>query len=458
MSEISNLLKSYRVSTHWKDIATILIKSSDNNDSIMWQTLDSHRTIFTVREIHYSAEKKEVRLAFASTADLIDPRIPIYVKLSFRETVFKGQILKLGKDEVTLHVPIEVQIREFREVSRHSFKAGEQSVSMKAPNSKVSLKLDIKDISARGLGIIVSENNSHFFQKGRTLTLEALGDTVVPHPLSSQVVYVQKKRTRSEKGQETHYQVGIKMIDQIPLTLLDAFTKLTSSKRNHLEELLQSNVISPEFHEEIKKNVDTTLKSLKQKPAIAKYLNQLEITRDQDDYLVEHIKVLTLVCTFCARSLNWVSDASTEKFVYAAYLHDAPLFQFPRLAQLKNKKDFELMKDQLLPEEQELFWKHPELAAKIAEEDPSAPPDVTQMLMQQRELPDQSGYPRGVSVSKITPMSALFILAHDLTDEIVKNPNWSFPLWFKAAKNTYRGSHFNKVLEGMETLKVTMKR
>mgnify|MGYP003390247681 CR=1 FL=1 len=459
------ILDSYTVSTAPREILDIILKSGPTEQSFMWQSYPDKRVVFRVKMLEVDSVKHKVKVAYDGSGELVDPERPIYVKISFRETVFKGKVTKLSRQEVALDLPHEVRMREFRETIRQAFPPGKQFITMRPyvahmrPDQLPSMKLNLKDVSLKGLGIFVSDANAHFFKKGKFIELVSLGQFELPRPLLAQVVYVTRQRGgRHELHRGAENRIGLKMLDEIPSIYLEMFTKNASQLRAPLDELLNSDMLSKEFKDMLGNEVSRTIKKIKQRPALAKYLNQLDLIRGEDDYLSEHIQVLGLICTFMARSMNWVSEASMEKFIYAAYIHDAPLFRFPRLARIHSKQDFEARRGQLSPEEQSVFLSAPEVAGLLATQDPQAPPDVESMLTQQKELPDGSGFPLGITQSKFTPMAALFIVAHSLTDEVMTNPEWSLEQWLPHAKMRYKGGHFNKVLTALESVKITLKR
>ena len=459
------ILNSYSVSTASKEIVDIILKSGPSDQSFMWQSYPNRRVIFQVRTLDIDLAKHKVRVAYDGSGALVDPQRPVYVKVSFRETVFKGEVAHLARHEVSLNIPTEVRVREFREAARSSFAPGVQFLTMRPyiahlrPDQLPTMNLNMKDVSQRGLGIYVSDANLHFFKKGRFLELIALGGQELPRALLAQVVYIQRQRGgRAETHRGAENRIGLKMLDLIPTSILDAFANNASGRKAPIEELMNSDIVTQEFKDMLSNEVTRTLKKLKQRPAIAKYLAQLEILRGQDDYLPEHIQVLGMICTFLARTMNWVSEASMEKFIYASFIHDAPLFQYPRLARIHSRAEFDARKGQLTEEEKKAFLTAPEVAAALAMADPGAPPDVASMLSMQKELPDHTGFPLAIGHSKITPMAALFIIAHSLTDEIMENPAWSLQEWLPKAKQRYKGGNFNKVLTALDSVKITLKR
>ncbi len=425
----------------------------------MWQTFADHRTIFTFQDYKLDLATKEMIVVADVSKEKLDSKLPIYVKLPYRETIFKGNVLQINSSEISLAIPKEVQMRDFRETLRSNFNPGEKFVDIRTSLAGLgSMKVSLKDISQTGIGLLVSDNNIHLFQTGQTLELTSVNDDQLKMPILGTVVYTTKQpKVPNAKG--FLYRVGIKMFSLIPEIVINKLNRKPNVSTERVSSrLLASDMLSDEFKEMMTREVSRTVEKLKKRPAIMKYLHQLEIIRGDDDYIEEHIKVLTIICTFIARSMGWVSEASLEKFVYASYMHDAPLFQHPKLARIRDLKEFEKMRPMLTAEEQKIFLSSPATAAAIIRSDSAAPMDAETMLIQQKERPDGSGFPHHCSVTKISPMSALFIIAHDLTDVIMTEPDWAMDVWLTEKRKIFKGSHFTKIMDGLESVKVTLKK
>lgn len=65
---------------------------------------------------------------------------------------------------------------------------------------------------------------------------------------------------------------------------------------------------------------------------------------------------------------------------------------------------------------------HPSKAAEYTRQFSEIPADVEQIVAQHHERADGTGYPRGLSAKYISPLSALFIIAHDLIIFMTKHP------------------------------------
>jgi hypothetical protein len=464
MTNTAAIISSYQISNSQQEIVEVMIKSATANQSILWQTHAGHRTVYPVRELNLDLSHRNITLALSPNSALLSVNTPIYVKLAFRETVFKGQLLKAMPGQVLVHLPEEIHWRDFRENKRLHFRRGERHVVTRPyfahlrADQLPSLKVSLRDISERGLGIYISHQNVDFFKVGKFIELTGLGEIGLMKPLLGHVMWARRTDTKSERDEGLDWRVGVKMLDPIPPAAMEAFQNGGQKSRRATEALLETDILSPEFQEMLQTEVERTIKKMKQRPALAKYLQQLEVLRGQDAYMAEHIQVLTVVCTFIARTMSWVSEASMEKFVYAAYMHDAPLFAHPRLAPLQSRTDLEAHKGQLSAEEIDIFLRAPDEAAKAALADSGAPPDVAAMLSMQKELPDGSGFPRGITQAKISPMASLFIIAHSLTDAIMEDTNWRMEEWLKKAKGRYKGGNFSKILLALDDVKITLKR
>ena len=112
-------------------------------------------------------------------------------------------------------------------------------------------------------------------------------------------------------------------------------------------------------------------------------------------------------------------------------------------------EDFEILKTKLSPQDYKLLFDHSTLAAKKIELLPEIPPDVAMIVRQHHELPNEKGYPSKLSFNKITPLSSVFIVAHDLTHYILDNPQWTMKDYLLKVKTKFKGAHFARILSGL---------
>jgi HD-GYP domain-containing protein (c-di-GMP phosphodiesterase class II) len=198
---------------------------------------------------------------------------------------------------------------------------------------------------------------------------------------------------------------------------------------------------------ELKSKVKTVLAGVKKNPKLKQLFAELNIDRGADNYMMAHIGILINISTYLCTKLDWSTEKTLEKFVYAAYLHDMALASRPDLARIHGSLfEVELLKEKLSAEDFKLVLEHPNMAAKKIDENTDIPADVSLIIRQHHELPKENGFPNKIGAVKITPFSTVFIVAHDLTDYILERPNWTIQEFMAKAKAKYKGQHFAKVL------------
>lgn len=205
----------------------------------------------------------------------------------------------------------------------------------------------------------------------------------------------------------------------------------------------------PQLEQRVTKIMDQVKKNNKLKQLFA----ELKVDRSADNYILSHIGMLINISTGISIKMEWNTEKTLEKFVYAAYLHDMALSDRPDLAKIKGGIfEVELLKDKFSAQDIKLVLEHPNIAAKKIDEIPEIPPDVGMMVRQHHELPKENGFPAKVGHNKITPLATVFIVAHDLTHYILDNPKWTMKDYMAKAKMKFRGAHFAKVLSALNDL------
>lgn len=204
---------------------------------------------------------------------------------------------------------------------------------------------------------------------------------------------------------------------------------------------------------QLQEKVNVVLQNVKKSPKLKELFSKMQVDRSNDNYMLHHIGLLINVSIGIATHMDWSTEKTLEKFVYAAYLHDLALRNRVDLAKIKSLEQLDELKSTLSKEDYELAFNHPEMAAKTISEYPDLPMDVDTIVRQHHERPFEQGFPNKLSIAKIAPLSAVFIIAHDLTDFIIENPNWTMEAYLKQAQKIFRGSHFNKILLSLNDLK-----
>lgn len=203
---------------------------------------------------------------------------------------------------------------------------------------------------------------------------------------------------------------------------------------------------------ELDKKVGKFLNKVKKNPKLKDLFKKLKV-KDGDPYMMTHIGMLINISTGIAEFMEWGSEQTLEKFIFASYLHDLALGNNHELAKLQTMEDIEKAEG-FSADELKLAKFHPLASVRLFEHKSDIPVDVQTIVMQHHERPDGSGFPNGLTHQRITPLSSIFIVAHHLTNYILDNPkNWTIDKYIQKNKSKFKGAHFRKVFFSLEKLK-----
>lgn len=449
-------MQNYRTTNSREEILNIIEKSSTDSKSIIWQSYSDHRNIFEIDVIELDQLRGLVRLNIDQNKNLINDKLLVYLKLSYRDTIFKGYVKDITSTEVSIEIPQEIKTTELREYPRLKFNINEERFvgigihSNLVKGASQQLKTRLIDISIFGMGLFVSEENINFFQVGNEVFLESLGDIdlIKRHP--AQVKYTQKQKIKVDGKIIKGHKVGVKFSLAISQEKLDNYLENISGESSPVANEL---LVDDKLKRKINDARDKMLAQIKENPNKRRVFKKLQVARDKEKYMQVHINLLCTVSCRIARSLNWITDATLEKFIYMAYFHDVAFFDDHKLARIKDFEHFNKVKDKLTKQERELYLKSPYISSDFAKNDPDAPEGIELMLLQQFEKPDGSGFPNGSDHKRITPLAALFIVSHDFVDYVISNKKWSLYEYNKIIRKKYRGGFFEKIIETLENIR-----
>lgn len=239
-----------------------------------------------------------------------------------------------------------------------------------------------------------------------------------------------------------------KLISMVKTILINGKADPESSE-DFLEAPCELPFSIPQLEQKVSKVLETVKKNSKLKQLFA----EMNIDRSADNYVMSHIGMLINISTGICMKLEWSTDKTLEKFVFAAYLHDMAISHRPDLARVHGSTfELELMQVQLSANDLKIVMDHPTLAANKVATIPEVPADVEMMIRQHHELPKENGWPNKLGHSKITPLATVFIVAHDLTDYIIDNPKWDLKDFMAKARLKFKGPHFSKVLSALNEM------
>ena len=137
-------------------------------------------------------------------------------------------------------------------------------------------------------------------------------------------------------------------------------------------------------------------------PALSELLSNMQ---KGGDYIYEHSLMVSYIACAIANNMDWESKDTKMKLTMASFMHDITLNDH-QLAKISNLRTID--QDDFDDEEIKELKDHPLDAAKIIAKLPDFPPDIDTIVAQHHELPDGSGFPRGLTHSNINPLSCVF--------------------------------------------------
>jgi hypothetical protein len=212
--------------------------------------------------------------------------------------------------------------------------------------------------------------------------------------------------------------------------------------------------VDKEFQETISKAVDRIRGIVEKDPPVSTYIKTLKQNENKYALFTQKMNLVSLISCMLAKKLDWISKVTLDKLVYAAVISDITLAVRPELLSIGSFSEFRRLKPTLSPEDQELYLSHPADAANLLKKYfPGAPPDTDSLAMQHHELPDGSGFPLALKADKISPLSALFIVASDFSFYYLMDDDPSLDDYFLKTQGKYDYMNFRKVLKALETIK-----
>ena len=204
---------------------------------------------------------------------------------------------------------------------------------------------------------------------------------------------------------------------------------------------------------QLESKVNKVMESVKKNNRLKDLFKNLKYNNASDNFITEHIGMLINISTAISMALEWNTEKTLEKFVYASYLHDMALSDRPDLAKIYSTEDLDAAKAVLSKEDYKLVLHHPTLAGEKIESIVEIPSDIAAIVRQHHENPKEIGFPNKIGQSKISPLSAIFIVSHDLCHYIINNEKWSMDKYLVRYKTQFKGPHFLKIYGALDKLK-----
>jgi response regulator RpfG family c-di-GMP phosphodiesterase len=275
-----------------------------------------------------------------------------------------------------------------------------------------------------------------------------LGPFRIHPPIHGEVVFKIDHQSRGVLGGlELGAKVGVHLERKIPEQTYQLFCLRESAFQVDDKQIVRDQAFRRDVHD----RMGAILKQVSRRKHLIKVMQKLDLGSQKAPYLKKHIELLCEVMCGLGTSLGWVSSATMDKLIYVAYLHDARYFPYPALARIPNLAEFDRVKSSLTKEEQAAYLEGPAYAAELARQDSESHPDASRILLQQKELPDGSGFPGKITTQSFIPLSCLFIASHAFVDYVLEHPDWTVDDFIRSNQRVLRGQYFQKIFQAMRS-------
>jgi hypothetical protein len=206
--------------------------------------------------------------------------------------------------------------------------------------------------------------------------------------------------------------------------------------------------VTEEVQKAVKSTVQVAMKTMGDFPELADVLKA--VNDPNGKYIGRHSMLLTNIACALAVEMDWYSDATFEKLTMAAFMHDAPL-QDHDLCAVKSISEFEkeLKGKYSLAQIQE-YKAHPQKAVLMLGHFKELPAEVDKIILQHHEHPMGSGFPNALTGNYISPLSSLFIVAHDIADFILDGKGkFDVDDFLDIYENKFASGNFKKITKAL---------
>ncbi len=212
--------------------------------------------------------------------------------------------------------------------------------------------------------------------------------------------------------------------------------------------------IDNDFRLTIEKAIENVRATVEKEKRVQTILSSFKENKRDYAFFTQKMNLTCLISCLLAKELDWMSKTTIDKLVYASVLGDITLAVKPHLMQFHRLSDIEKSKQHITDEERKIFISHPQDSSQLIKRYFStAPSDTDNLALQHHEMPDGSGFPAGLKADKISPLSALFIVANDFATYYLSEEDTSLDEFLLRSQARYDFMNFRKIIKSLEKIR-----
>ena len=200
------------------------------------------------------------------------------------------------------------------------------------------------------------------------------------------------------------------------LSCLDQEEISSSERWKRTQEVLSSMLLSCGVNERSLRKAFSNIERVKDRIFKEPDLEEIStMVSLNNDFYTDHSLLTAVISGLILERVEWNSEANLDKLLLASLLHDAALD--PDIASIMESNDLERISE-LSESDHDAYYSHPKEIAELINLNEAIHAEVSTIILEHHEKPDGSGFPRALTAKHIHPLSSIFILAHDLVEQL----------------------------------------
>lgn len=184
--------KPYSLTTGFEEINFIIEKSNESSSNIIWQTFEDERVVYDIFSMDLDFKSKILSVLCSNSCKKFEKSNSTYLKLDFRKSLFKVEIISIDDKVLTLKIPDEAMAIEERRAKRVTLE-NDKSIQINFESNNLKLKSHfefiVSDISTSGCSLIIDQNEIDLFINCNNMFLEKIGNISLFKPIETIIVY-----------------------------------------------------------------------------------------------------------------------------------------------------------------------------------------------------------------------------------------------------------------------------
>ena len=419
-------------------------------------SIESQMGIFTHRASSFQSaidvliDDNQVQLLVAHPGEDADKLFKYMLSANLKlPVILLGPPLEGGQEDVFPDIQVLARLPE-AEVSDKIAALIKKYFKERKTNSvieeycRIATELLVRVVPLRG-DIFIRLSDSKYvkmFKTGATFTREDMEK------------YLQRKKVKYLyiRTEDSHEFIG-KFNDDMVNLIAEAKTgdpevlNTVSEVQSMVQDLADRIGFTPEIQDLARQNIQLTVKAIGASPKLTNVFSSSLLK--SKNFISSHSVMLANISCAIAAQMVWPSNTTFQKLVLASLFHDFS-FNDPALAKISTKQELEQLRSSStsgLTDEQYLAVKnHPQKASEVVRGLSEVPGDVDFVVAQHHERPDGTGFPKGMRGNQIPPLSAVFIISHDLLNSMIKEgEDFDMKAFVRRMESTYQSGSFRKV-------------